>query len=209
VLRSGRSRVCRPADVDGSWVDARHARRRWSGRARRSPTLRPSSVGGSQSASSLPRGRSRLAASRSIESLDTKRKRNESRNGSRDSFRNPPRRPLILCFPVRSADQLVTHVATWVWWRLSRSDRAGARTGLSTGPRVHNLAPWFSYADNLVFSLAWCDSPQSDILLDIGLFSSPCVVRLALAGLRGSPIVCHQTAGGMDRAAMQKLQKLQ
>jgi hypothetical protein len=40
---------------------------------------------------------------------------------------------LILCFPIRSADQLVTAVATWVSRRPSRPDRAGARTGLSTG----------------------------------------------------------------------------
>jgi hypothetical protein len=102
--------------------------------ARRSPTLRPSSVRGSQSASSLPRGWSRLIASRSIESLDAKKKRNESPDGTYDSSRYPPRRSLVLCFPIWSADQLVTAVATRVSRRPSRSDSAGARTGLSTGP---------------------------------------------------------------------------
>jgi autotransporter passenger strand-loop-strand repeat protein len=77
-----------------------------------------------------------LIARRSIESLDAKKKRNESPDGSYDSFRNPPRRSLILCFPIGSADQIVTPVATWVSRRTSRSDRAGTRTGLSTGPAV-------------------------------------------------------------------------
>jgi hypothetical protein len=49
-----------------------------------------------------------LTASRSIESPDVKKQRNESRDGASDTFRNPPRPPLILCFPVRSADQRVT-----------------------------------------------------------------------------------------------------
>jgi hypothetical protein len=134
ALRSGKSRVCRPICADGSWADARHASRGSSARAQRSPTLRPSSVRGSQSASSLPRGWSRLIANRSIESLDAKKKRNESQDGSYDSFRNPPRRSLILCFPIGSVAHLVTAVATWVSRRPSRSHRAGARAGLSTGP---------------------------------------------------------------------------
>jgi hypothetical protein len=72
-----------------------------------------------------------VAAGRSIESPDVKKQRNESRASSYDSFGKPPRRPLILCFPVGSADQRVTPVATSV---LRRPTRAGARTGLSTGP---------------------------------------------------------------------------
>src|SRR4029077_20560143 len=89
---------------DGSWVDARHAGTASSAEGRRLPTLRRSSVRGSQSASSLPRGRSRLTAGRSIESLDAKKTRNESRGGSYDSFRNLPRHSLILCC---RSDQLV------------------------------------------------------------------------------------------------------
>ena len=65
--------------ADGCWVDARHARRAQPARARRTPTLRPSSVRGSSSASSLPRGRSRLTAGRSIVFPDITRQRNEPR----------------------------------------------------------------------------------------------------------------------------------
>jgi hypothetical protein len=77
-----------------------------------------------------------LTASRSIESPDVKKQRIESRDGASDSFQNLPGRPLILCIPVRSADQRVIHVATSVAHRPSRSGCTGARTGLSTGPNI-------------------------------------------------------------------------
>jgi hypothetical protein len=85
-----------------------------------------------------------LIASRSIESLDAKKERNESRDGSYDSFRNPPRRSLIFCFPFGSADQLVTAVARWVSRRTSRSDRAGGRTGLPTRPSPYEIGEFTS-----------------------------------------------------------------
>ena len=135
ALRSGRSRVCHPVCADGSRVGARRARRRSSGTARRSPTLRPSSVRGSQSTSSLPRGRLRLTAGRSVESPDVKKQRNESPARSYNSFRNLPWIPLILCFPIAPADRRITPVATAVLQRQSRSGRAAAGISLSTGPR--------------------------------------------------------------------------
>src|SRR6185295_16923871 len=107
-----------------------------SAEGRRLPTLRRSSVRGSQSASGLSRGRSRLSAGRSMESLDAKKTRNESRGGRHDSFRNLLRHSLILCC-LRSVGQLVTPIATWVSYHPGCVHCADARAGLSTGPSLN------------------------------------------------------------------------
>jgi hypothetical protein len=116
--------------------DARHMRRAWSARARRSPTLRRSSVHGSSSASSLPRGRSRLTASRPIESLDEKNLRNESPDRGYDSF--GIRRKVLRFFAFWSGQ---ASSSSPQWTRRCHTaqaaiDRSDARTCLSTRPRT-------------------------------------------------------------------------
>ena len=69
-----------------------------------------------------------MTASRSIESPNVKKQRNESGDVPSDSLRNPPPRLLILCFPVRSADQRV------IPWPRQYCTAQAARAALAPGP---------------------------------------------------------------------------